>query len=305
MKKKYNLISNTPFDRVTGPLEYNLTNDYMFKATMQECKEARIGLISALLGIDPMLIETEVTNPIELGKSIGSKDFYLDVKVIVNKAKVMNLEMQVRDLGDWDKRSLSYCCRSYDQLNSGDNYKDMLPFQQVGFVDFDMFPDNNRFYDTFCMFSVESSQKYTDKFLLSVVNLKRIDEATTQDKRYGLDKWCRFITASTWEELREIAKEDPYMQITAEKIQLLFSDFDVREEARRRKEYYNLVNSLKAEIAENATALADKDAEIADKDAAIADKDAAIADKDAALANKDSEIAELKRKLELFENRSK
>ena len=187
--------------------------------------------------------------------------------------------MQVTKLSYWDKRSLSYCCRSYDQLSSGGKYEDILPFQQVGFTKFDMFADNNRFYDTFYMTSKDSAQIYTDNFLLSVVNLKRIDEATEQDKQYRLDKWCRLITVSTWEELKEIAKEDPYMQATAKNLYMLSSDFEVREEARRREEYYIYVHSLEDKIAE---------------------KDTALAEKDAALAEKDAEIAELRRQLGLL-----
>ncbi len=264
MRKNHNSILDIPFDLITGAIPYNLTNDYMFKATLQECNEARIGLISSLLCKDPSTIEASVINPIELGKSIASKDFYLDVRVIVNKIETMNLEMQVNNLGDWDKRSLSYCCRSYDQLCSGENYKNLLPFHQVGFTYFDVFDNNNRFYDTFRMISQDSSQIYTDNFLLSVVNLKRINEASEKDKKYCLDKWCKLITASTWEELKEIAKEDPYMQATAEKMYYLSSDFEIQEEARRREEYYNYVHSLEADIAEKDASLAEKDAEIAE-----------------------------------------
>lgn len=197
MHKDYNLITNIPFEKVTGPIPFNLTNDYMFKATLQECTEARIGLIGAILGMDPSTIEAEVINPIELGKSIASKD---------------------------------------------------------------------------------SAKIYTDAFLLSVVNLKRIDEATERDRQYRLDKWCRFITASTWEELKELAKEDTNMQAAAENLYLLSSDFEIREEAIRRRDYYNYVHSLEAEIAE---------------------KDAHLAEKDASLAEKDAEIAELKKRLGL------
>ena len=252
MHKKYNLITSIPFDVVTGPIPYNLTNDYMFKVTMQESDEARTGLISALLGINPTLIESEVINPIELGKSIASKDFYLDVKVVVNKVKIMNLEMQVRDWGDWSKRSLSYSFRSYDQIRKGEDYKNIPPFQQVGFVDFDLFEENNRFYDTFLMISPDSSQIYTDNFLLSVVNLRRINEATEKDKKSQLDRWCKLLIASTWEELREIAKEDSYMQATAENLYFFSSDFDLQEEARRREEYYNYVRSLENDLQEEA-----------------------------------------------------
>ena len=295
MSKNYNLITNIPFEKVTGPVLFNLTNDYMFKATLQECTEARVGLIAAILGTDPSTIEAEVTNPIELGKSVSSKDFYLDVKVIVNKIKTMNLEMQVEKMGDWDKRSLSYSFRSYDQLCKGENYKDVLPFHQVGFTCFDTFKENNKFFETFCMTSKDSDKIYTDTFLLSVVNLKRIDEATEKDRQYKLDKWCRFITASTWEELKDLAKEDPNMQAAAEKLYLLSSDFEIREEAIRRRDYYNYVHSLEEEIAKKDATLAERDATLAEKEATLAEKEA---EKEAAINEKDKEIAELKRIIE-------
>ena len=271
MRKNHNLITNVPFSKASGPIDFNLTNDYMFKVTLQECEEARRGLISALLSVDPSEIETEVTNPIEFGKSVENKDFYLDVMVVINKVKTMNLEMQVKKIPGWNERLLSYGCRSFDSLKVGDNYLDAPTFHEVGFVCFDMFTDNNRFYDTFYLTNEDSSQIYSDKFVLSVVNLRRIDEATERDKLYKLDKWCRLITASSWEEAKEIAKEDPLMEATIKKLYYLDSDFEMREEAIRRRDYYNYVHSLENKITEKDSMLEKNAAEIAEKDSVIAE----------------------------------
>lgn len=73
------------------------------------------------------------------------------------------------------------------------------------------------------------------------------------------------------------------MQAAAEKLYLFSSDFEIREEAIRRRDYYNHVHSLEAKIAE--------------QDNALIEKDNALIEKDNALAEKDNEIAELKRKL--------
>ena len=290
MHKNYNLITNVPFVKATGPIDFNLTNDYMFKATLQECEEARRGLISALLSVDPSEIETEVTNPIELGKSIGSKDFFLDVKVIVNKVKTMNLEMQVKKELAWNERLLSYGCRSFDKLKIGEDYLSTSAFHQVGFICFDMFPEHNRFYDTFYLQNEDNTQIYSDKFVLSVVNLRRIDEATERDKLYKLDKWCKLITASSWEEAKLIAKEDPLMEATIEQLYNLGADIDVIEEAIRRKDYYDYVHSLENKITE-------KDSEIAEKDSMLKKKAAEIAEKNFMLKKNAAEIAELKKQL--------
>ena len=199
--------------------------------------------------------------------------------VIINKVKTMNLEMQVKKIPGWNERLLSYGCRSFDSLKVGDSYLDAPTFHEVGFVCFDMFTDNNRFYDTFYLTNEDSSQIYSDKFVLSVVNLKRIDEATERDKLSKLDKWCRLITASSWEEAKEIAKEDPLMEATIKKLYYLDSDFEMREEAIRRRDYYNYVHSLENKITE---------------------KDSEIAEKDSMLEKNAAEIAELKKQLDLL-----
>ena len=97
-----------------------------------------------------------------------------------------------------------------------------------------------------------------------MVNLRRIDEATERDKLYKLDKWCRLITASSWEEAKEIAKEDPLMEATIKKLYYLDSDFEMREEAIRRRDYYNYVHSLEREIVESKSVIAEKDFTIAE-----------------------------------------
>ena len=68
------------------------------------------------------------------------------------------------------------------------------------------------------------------------------------------------------------------MEATIKKLYYLDSDFEMREEAIRRRDYYNYVHSLENKITE---------------------KDSMIAEKDSVIADKDSVIAELKRQLEL------
>lgn len=248
----------------------------MFKATIQECKEAQLGLVSAIMRVDPAVLEVTITNPILLGKSISDKDFYLDVKVTVNHSLCMNFEMQITNDGNWLERSVSYTARLYDNLNSGDDYKDVTPVHHIGFLTFDLFEDGNKFFDTFTLQNEDNSQKYTSKFKVSVVNLKCIPMATIDDKIYKLDSWAKLLCASTWEELKDVAKGDLYMEKTAQTLFMLSSDFDIRENARRRDEYYAKLRRL-------------------------AVQDAIIADKDATISRQADEIAKLRKRLADYE----
>jgi len=40
------------------------------------------------------------------------------------------------------------------------------------------------------------------------VDLTRIDLADGDDKKFGLDRWCRLFKAETWEDMRMIAEKD-------------------------------------------------------------------------------------------------
>lgn len=121
----------------TGPLAYNLTNDYMFKAFLQRNESALRGLVSALLRIDISTINSiSIMNPIELGSFVTDKIMILDIKLMLNDNQIINIEMQVDNLGDWEERSLTYLCRAFDHLESGYNYKDALKTVQIGILNF-------------------------------------------------------------------------------------------------------------------------------------------------------------------------
>ena len=78
----------------TVVIQYNMTNDYMFRYILQKNEKVLRGLISALLHLKPEnIISVEIKNPIDLSKSITGKDFVLDIKVLLNDNQLLNLEM--------------------------------------------------------------------------------------------------------------------------------------------------------------------------------------------------------------------
>lgn len=127
---------NNSYETATGPIDYGFRNDYMFRATLQKSMKTLKGLVGSMLHINPDDIQSvEITNPIILGESIDIKDFILDINVLLNNNTIINLEMQVNNLFDWTERSLSYLCRSFDQLNKGQPYAETKPVIHIGFLD--------------------------------------------------------------------------------------------------------------------------------------------------------------------------
>lgn len=284
MKQNENTMLRGGFASATGKIEYGFTNDYMFRAVLQRNKKVLKGLICALLHLKPdEVTSVEVTNPIILGETIADKDFLLDIHVSLNNNTSINLEMQVQNLGNWTERSLSYLCRSFDNLNSGDDYAEATPAIHIGFLDFTLFPEVPEFYATYRMINVKNHHLYSSKFTLSVVDLTKIDLATAEDIAWGIDHWARLFKATTWEELKMIAKNNETLQEASETLYSMHCEETIRGMARARQDYNRLHNYLDHKIAtleadneklssdneKLSSALADKDAEIASLKAQI------------------------------------
>lgn len=157
------------FQNATGAIDYTLMNDCMFHIVMQSNEKVLRGLVCALLRLTPKEVQSiTVLNPIELGRGPRDKEYILDVKVLLNSAAVINIELQVRKQDFWDDRSLSYLCRLFGNLESGDDYSDVMPTYHIGILDFTLFPEHPEFYATNKMMNVKKHYIYNDKFTLNV-----------------------------------------------------------------------------------------------------------------------------------------
>lgn len=265
------LNNSSNLANATGTIRYNMTNDYMFRAVLQKNRKVLAGLVGALLHLNPEELDVEITNPIILGNSIGDKDFILDIQVIVNGRTKLNLEMQVINYGNWKERSLSYLCRSFDNLAKGSDYINVAPAIHIGFIDFTLFEDAPEFYATYMMTNMKNHKVYTDKLQLSVIELKNIDLATEEDRRFQVDRWAKLFKAKTWEELKAMAVTNQYMESAVNTMYELSTDERVQEQCRRRAEYEYFQKQQEEKILALNKTIADQQAEIADKDAEIAE----------------------------------
>lgn len=272
------LNSSSNLANATGTIRYNMTNDYMFRAVLQKNQKVLAGLVGALLHLNPEELDVQITNPIILGSSIGDKDFILDIQVVVNGHTKLNLEMQVINYGNWKERSLSYLCRSFDNLAKGSDYINVAPAIHIEFIDFTLFEESPEFYATYMMTNVKSHKVYTDKLQLSVIELKNIELATEEDCRFQVDRWAKLFKARTWEELKAMAVTNQYMESAVNTMYELSTDERVQEQCRRRAEYEYFQKLQEEKILALHKMVADRDAEIADKEAEIADKETEIAE---------------------------
>lgn len=269
-------IPSTPDKNI---IRYTLKNDYMFRAVFQSCPQALEDLCRSLLHLSPENeLHVEIKNPIQLGQTPDSKEFILDLALTINNNLFLNLEMQVYNDGYWPERSLSYTCRSYDNLNRGAEYSRVLPILHVGFLDFTLFPQYPEFVANYQMMNINPKYRYSysDKLRISVVDLTQIDRATEEDKKYGIDKWARLLTATTREEIDMLTEKHEVFTGTATIIYDFNEDRLMRQQCQAREDFLywerikeNRNKRMEAKIAEQEAEIATKDAEIARQQAEL------------------------------------
>jgi len=224
-----------------GELPYKLTNDYLFRAVFQTRPKALEGLCRAVLRLNPDdHICVTLQNPIELGTRIDNKEFILDLAIVINNMIFLNMEMQVYRETFWKERSLSYACRSFDQLNHGEGYGQILPVVHVGFLNYSLFPEYPEFFATYELANTscaDYSYLYSDKLRISVVDLTQIERATENDKAHDIDLWARVFTATTWEEIEVLAQNNEYLQEAVSGVRQLTEDEKIRQQCQAREDF--------------------------------------------------------------------
>ena len=269
------------YKTATGKIDYNMTNDYMFRVILQENKIVLRSLICALLHLKESNIQSvEVNNPIILGANISEKEFILDVNINLNNDRVLNLEMQMKDEGNWTDRALSYTCRNFTHIQKGNDYDTAKSVIHIGFLNYTLFPDYPEFYATYMLENIKTHHLFSSKIRIGVVNLNQVELATAEDIEHGLDKWVALFKSKTWEELRMIANEKPELLEATKSLYEYNNEDTIRFQCYAREDYRKKMNRIErdqkrlAELEEEnsilSTALAEKDSYIKALEAKLA-----------------------------------
>ena len=243
---------------LSGKIRYRLTNDYMFRAVMQKNKNVLKHLICALLDLSAdMVKDLVIQNPIELGKEIDSKTCILDIKVLLNDNQYINIEMQVSKQEYWKERSLTYLCRTYDNLEAGKEYNEVNPVIQISILDFNLFEEIEELCSRYYLMNenAEYHNRYTDGFAIYVLNLRQIynEKVIQKEQQTELYQWAKLFRAESWEEIRMLAEKDEIFDECVCTMAQLTEDEKIRMQCEARNDYIARQKGLESRITKRVT----------------------------------------------------
>lgn len=222
-------------------IRYGFTNDYMFRAVLQTSEEALRGLLSALLYIpESEMISCEICNPIILGNAIDEKNCILDIRVLLNRNRQINLEMQVGSVENWTDRSLYYLCRMYTDLKKGRDYTQTQPSIHIGILTQSPIPEDAAFYNEYVLKNRKTGYEFTGKFALHVLDLSYLSQVSEEEKKNKnkLYDWACVLKAKTWKEMLAMTEETDSIKKAVVTLRQLSEEEKIKQQCEARERYW-------------------------------------------------------------------
>ncbi|MDE5951276.1 MAG: PD-(D/E)XK nuclease family transposase, partial [Acetatifactor sp.] len=116
------------------------------------------------------------------------------------------------------------------------------------------------------MMNEKNHHIYTDKFVLSVVDLRHINLATEEDKEWKIDYWASLFKAATWEDLKMLAKQNNIIEEAVATMYEMTADETIREQCKAREKHEMELSTLKRMVDRQKQQLEQKNQQLEQKD---------------------------------------
>lgn len=165
-----------------------LTSDIVFKRVFSRegSEEILKSLLEAILDME--IKQVVVKNP-ELPRNLyDSKAAVLDVKVEIDKDIICDIEMQVKDLKDIDKRSSYYMSRILsDELKKSEQYEKVKTAIAINLLNFEFYKRNSYRSIAHMKFERTKENEYIE------MGYKNEDEIATKDLEMHFIELPKFV----------------------------------------------------------------------------------------------------------------
>ena len=169
---------------------------------VEENKDLLISLINSVVSEEDQVEDVTILNPYNPKNFKRDKLSILDIKAKGHNDKRFNIEIQITDEADYDKRALYYWAKLYtEQLKQAQDYSNLNKTIGIHILNFLSITDNDRYHNCFHITDKIDGENYFRDFEMHTIELKKFD--TEENKELGglvgkiksaLDIWLAFLT---------------------------------------------------------------------------------------------------------------
>lgn len=169
---------------------------------VEENKDLLISLINSVVGKEDQVKDITLLNPYNPKNFRNDKLSILDVKAQGLDGKRFNIEIQISDEADYDKRALYYWAKLYtEQLKTSQEYTSLSKAIGIHILNFTSIPSVKKYHNVFHIKEKESGVSYFKDLELHTIELKKFTQDSQEelgelvDKiKSSLDMWAAFLT---------------------------------------------------------------------------------------------------------------
>lgn len=179
-------------------------------------------------------------NPHFKKQHLSDKASILDIKAQIPGTGVINIEMQLENQYNMDKRSLFYCAKMIaEQLDEGDNYKKLRKTTTINLLNFNYFNHPN-YHSTYHLTEKKTGIHYPDILQLHFIEMKRFKQIQNEgniNENDRLAKWIEFLINEDDSQWAILASKDPIIKKAVERLGIISQnpenrrDYEIRQKA--------------------------------------------------------------------------
>ncbi len=232
-------------------------NDFIFKKVFGEKgnEDILISFINAVLKRthkEP-IVEIEIIDNKELTKDvILDKTGIIDVRAKTSKGEHIDIEVQLTNQGNMDKRTLFYWGKMYlENIKQGEDYASLEKVITINILDFE-FLGTESYQSSFHLWEdIEKDYMLTDMVEIHFLEIPKFRNKENKDfKENNIERWLAFFEKDISETtLGELISLDSAIKKAEQRIEHLSSDEDAMkiywERERSLHERANMINSAK------------------------------------------------------------
>ncbi len=194
---------------------------------VEENKDLLISLINSIVSKDDQVEDVVLLNPYNPKNFRYDKLSVLDIKAMGHSGKRFNIEIQISDEADYDKRALYYWAKLYtEQMQEGSDYSQLNKAIGIHILNFLSIPDTQNYHNIFDLRERASGLYYFKDIELHTIELNKFygDRAIKEKKgkflskaeelnimlphiRTALDRWVTFLSRHDLLDRNKLPKE--------------------------------------------------------------------------------------------------
>ena len=169
---------------------------------VEENKDLLISLINSIVSDEDQVADVILLNPYNVKNFKTDKLSILDIKAKGIDGKQFNVEIQITDEADYDKRALYYWGKLYtEQLKTSEDYSKLNKTIGIHILNFTSITGTERYHHAFHLVDEKTGLRYFKDIELHTIELNKFTKNSDDDLnslvakiKDALDVWIAFLT---------------------------------------------------------------------------------------------------------------